>query len=201
MPAPSPFVPPPYPYARLDALKRRATEAPGGIVDLSIGTPCDPVPDVVTQTLAGAGPRWAGYPVSVGLLPLREAACGWMERRLGVSLPPSQVIACVGTKELVASLPHLLRLRDPSRDTVLYPAISYPTYEMGAILAGCRAVPVDDIASIDPADAARALMLWVNSPGNPTGELRDLEAAASWGRERNVPVLSDECYLEYTWTE
>ena len=88
----------------------------------------------------------------------------------------------------------------PDRDTVLYPAISYPTYAMGATLAGCRAVPYDATSTaIDPADAARALCLWVNMPGNPTGELDDLGAAAAWGRAHGVPVLSDECYVEFTW--
>ncbi len=114
--------------------------------------------------------------------------------------------ACVGTKEFVATLPQWLKLRTPDRDTILYPAIAYPTYEMGAVLAGCRAiaVPVDasfrlDLAAVDEADAARALALWVNSPGNPAGQLDDLAAAARWGRQRGVPVFSDECYLEFTW--
>jgi len=129
-----------------------------------------------------------------------------MERELGVSVEPSQLAACIGTKEFVAGLPHWLRLRTPSRDTVLYPAISYPSYAMGAELAGARAVPVpvgaqgrSQLSAIDPADAARALCLWVNSPGNPTGYLDDLEAAAAWGRANNVPVISDECYVEFTW--
>src|SRR5918912_4556193 len=209
MAAPAPFVPPPSPYARLDALKRRAAEAPGGIVDLSIGTPCDPVPEIVTRALASAGPRWAGYPVAAGLPPLREAASGWLERRLGVSVPPAQVVACVGTKELVASLPHALRLRDPSRDTVLYPAISYPTYEMGAILAGCRAVPVPlgegwhpDLGTVTEEDAGRALLLWLNEPGNPTGSAatsQQLMAAVEWARARGITGANDECYVEFVY--
>ena len=112
----------------------------------------------------------------------------------------------IGTKEFVATLPQWLQLRTPSRDTVLYPAVAYPTYEMGAILAGCRPVPVAitptgqlDLESIDPADADRALVLWVNSPSNPTGALDDLDAAAAWGRAHGVPVFSDECYVEFTW--
>jgi aspartate/methionine/tyrosine aminotransferase len=92
-----------------------------------------------------------------------------------------------------------LRLRTPGRDTVLYPEISYPSYAMGATLAGCRAVPYASLEAIDPADAARALCLWVNSPANPTGDLTDLSAAAAWGRAHAVPVLSDECYIEFTW--
>jgi len=196
--ASEPFVPPPYPYDRLDELKQVAAAAPGGIVDLSIGTPCDPPPDFVVEALARSGAE-RGYPASIGSPAYREAAAGWLARRLGVTVDPSAVAACVGTKELVAGIPQWLRLRNPSRDTVLYPAISYPTYAMGATLAGCRAVPFRHLDDIDPADAERALCLWVNVPSNPTGDLDDLGAAAAWGRERGIPVLSDECYVEFTW--
>jgi aspartate/methionine/tyrosine aminotransferase len=112
----------------------------------------------------------------------------------------------VGTKEFVAGTPHYLRMRRPDRDTVLYPEVSYPSYEQGAIFSGCRAVavPVDeqwriDLTAIDPDDAARALCLWVNTPGNPAGGIDDLAAAAAFGREHDVTVLSDECYIEFTW--
>jgi aspartate/methionine/tyrosine aminotransferase len=70
---------------------------------------------------------------------------------------------------------------------------------MGAVLAGCRPLPVDDLSAVGDDDAARALCLWVNSPANPTGALADLGAAAAWGRSHGVPVLSDECYAEFTW--
>lgn len=192
------FDPPPYPYDRLDDLKLAGETLAGGLVDLSIGTPCDPPPQVVLDALASSGAE-RGYPPSVGSVAYREAAVGWMARRLGVVVEPPQVAACVGTKELVAGLPQWLRLRRPHLDTVLYPAISYPTYAMGATLAGCRAVSYETLDDIDAADAARALCLWVNVPGNPTGELADLGAAAAWGRARDVPVLSDECYVEFTW--
>jgi aspartate/methionine/tyrosine aminotransferase len=108
----------------------------------------------------------------------------------------------------VGTLPQWLKLRRPDRDTVLYPAVSYPTYEMGAVLAGCRAVPVAvdadwrlDLDAVEEADADRALVLWVNSPGNPAGQLDDLGRAAAWGRSRGVPVFSDECYAEFTWAD
>jgi succinyldiaminopimelate transaminase len=205
------FVPPVYPYFRLDALKARAAEAPGGIVDLSIGTPNDPVPEVVTAALAEAGPGAAGYPRAIGGPALREAAAGWMERAFGVALDPAQVVNVIGTKELVASLPHLSRLRDPSRDTVLYPAVSYPTYAMGAELGGCRAVPVPlgegwhlDLSAVSEEDAARALLLWVNEPGNPTGSQSaagPLGDAVAWARDRGIVVASDECYVEFNWDE
>jgi aspartate/methionine/tyrosine aminotransferase len=134
-----------------------------------------------------------------------------VERRFGVGLTPDQVIACIGTKELVASLPHHLSLRDPSRDTVLYPAVSYPTYAMGATLAGLRAVPVPvddrwhlDLDAVDPADAERALVLWLNDPANPTGACAtpdEIVRNAEWGRSRGIVVASDECYAEFTYDD
>ena len=195
---PGGFVPPPYPYDRLDDLRREADALPGGAVDLSIGTPFDPPPDAVVAALGSSGAE-RGYPASVGTDAFRAAAAGWLGRRFGVTVSADQVAACVGTKEFVAGAPHWLRLRSPDRDTVLYPQVSYPSYAMGATLAGCRPVPYAALGDIAATDAARALCLWVNSPANPSGELVDLAAAAAWGREQGVPVLSDECYIEFTW--
>jgi succinyldiaminopimelate transaminase len=193
------FSPPPYPYDRLGEIVALAQRHEGGAVDLSIGTPCDPAPDAVLAALC-AGDTARGYPPSIGTPAFRAAAAAWVERRLGAQVEAdTEVAACVGTKEFVASLPQYLALRDPSRDTVLYPAISYPTYEMGATLAGRRAVPYLRLGDIDPADAGRALAIWVNSPANPSGELHDLAAAAAWGRAHGVLVVSDECYAEFTW--
>ncbi len=199
------FVPPVYPFDKLTEFAELAAAHDGGAVDLSIGTPCDPPPPEVVRAL-GHSASERGYPTSIGSAELREAAAAWMDRRLGVSVSPAAVAACVGTKELVAGVPHLLRLRRPSRDTVLYPALAYPTYEMGALLAGCRAVPVPagsdgymQLSAVAERDAERALCLWVNSPANPSGRLEDLGAAARWGRERGIPVFSDECYVEFTW--
>jgi succinyldiaminopimelate transaminase len=199
------FTPPPYPYDRLEPMKAKAAALDGGVVDLSVGTPNDPPPRFVLDALVGSDSE-RGYPPSIGTPAYREAAAAWMERRLGVTVAASDVAACIGTKEFVGTVPQYLRLRTPERDTVLYPAISYPTYEMGAILAGCRAVPVPvderwqlDLSAIAEEDAARALVLWVNTPGNPAGQIEDLAAAASWGRAHGVPVFSDECYVEFTW--
>jgi len=200
------FVPPPYPYARLDGLLAIASEHEGGAVDMSIGTPIDPPPPEVTAAFSRSGAE-RGYPSSPGSPDLRRAASRWMARRFDIAVDPDSIAACIGTKEFVGTLPQWLRLRSPDRDTILYPAISYPTYEMGAILAGCRAVPVPLdaagrllLSGIAPDDAGRALALWVNSPGNPTGVLDDLGAAAAWGRVNGVPVFSDECYVEFTWS-
>ncbi len=199
---------PPYPYDRLQGLAKLAEAHEGGMVDCSIGTPCDPPPRAAVDALASSDTE-RGYPASAGSPQLREAAAEWLTRRFGLAeVPVSSVAACVGTKELVASVPHVLRLREPGKDTVLYPAVSYPTYAMGAELAGCRAIPVPpapgrlgglDLDAIDPSDAERALVLWSNSPSNPTGGLGDLGAEAAWGRAHGVPVFSDECYAEFTW--
>jgi succinyldiaminopimelate transaminase len=201
------FIPPPYPYERLDALKRFADSLPGGLVDCSIGTPCDPVPEIAIVAAQRALADSMGYPPSAGTAALRTAAANWIDRRFGVTVDADGVGACVGTKELVASLPHVLRLRDPHRDTVLYPAISYPSYDMGATLAGCRAVPVPldddwhiDLDAIKPADAERALLLWINEPGNPSSSVAGgkwFDQVARWARERGVIVASDECYAEF----
>jgi len=202
------FVLPPYPYDRLSELSALADALPGGLVDCSIGTPCDPPLPAVIEALASSGSE-RGYPLSAGSPALRQAAAAWLERRFDLPpVPVSSVAACVGTKEFVASAAQILHLRKPERDTVLYPAVSYPTYAMGASLAGCRAVAVPappgqlgglDLAAISDSDAERALVLWSNSPSNPTGGLGDLAAESSWGRAHGVPVFSDECYAEFTW--
>ncbi len=208
MTPPKGFEPPPYPFHRLRDLEKLAQAHEGGMVDCSVGTPCDPPPAFVMEAMATSNTE-RGYPESAGSAALRRAAGEWMARRFGVEVGPEAVSACVGTKEFVASVVQYLHLRDPGRDVVLYPAVSYPTYAMGALLAGCRPVAVPPrtvegsglaLDRIDPADAERALVLWSNSPSNPTGGLDDLGAAAAWGRQHGVPVFSDECYCEFTWT-
>ena len=200
------FIPPPYPYDRLDELKASGERHPGGLVDCSIGTPIDPPPASVVAALSTSETE-RSYPPSIGTEAFREQVAAWSHTRFGVRIDSgSEVAAAVGTKEFVAGLPHWMKLRNPSRDTVLYPAVSYPSYEMGATLAGCRAVavPVNEdwsiqLESISEEDAKRALLMWVNTPGNPAGGLDDLEAVAEWGRRNDVPVFSDECYCEFTW--
>lgn len=198
------FSPPPYPYERLDALRKSAASFHGGAVDCSIGSPVDPPPSFLREELARAhGAR--GYPSSAGSLEYRSAAARWLNRRFQVDVGEMDVAACVGTKEFVASLAGYAHLRLPERDVVLYPSVSYPTYAMSAALCGLRAVPVTvtngrlDLDAVAPSDVSRALVLWSNSPSNPTGHLDDLAAAADWGRRHGVLVASDECYVDFTW--
>lgn len=201
------FEPPPLVWETLADVRAEAEGHPGGIIDLTVGTPIDPPPDLVARVLARSE-AVRSYPPSIGTADLRAAAARWVARRFGVSVDVDAVAVTIGSKELVAGLPQWLRLRRPERDTVLHPAIAYPTYAMGATLAGCRAVPVPvgpsgalDLAAVDPADADRALCLWSNSPSNPTGALDDLAAVAAWGRDHDVVVASDECYAELTWDQ
>jgi succinyldiaminopimelate transaminase len=205
------FVPPPYPHDRLAELKDVASAVAGGLVDCSVGTPVDPMPDVAVRAVVDAAGAATGYPATIGSVAYREAAAAWIARRFGCEVSPDAIVACIGTKELVASLPRALSLRDPSRDVVLYPAASYPTYEMGAILAGLRAVPVPvdeqwriDLSAVADADAARALLLWLNDPSNPTGVTAtpdEMGRSVAWARDRGILVASDECYAEFTYDD
>ncbi len=200
-----PFALPPYPYDRLIPLRKMAAAKFGEVVDMSVGAPSDAPAPAVVEALSTSGLE-RGYPPSVGIPDLRSAASEWMSTQFGVQVGIESIGATVGLKEFVAGIPHWLRHRNPEKDTVLYPAISYPSYAMGAELAHGRAVavPLDEdgqmcLDKIESADIERASLLWVNSPGNPNGALQDLEAVAEWGRSHGVPVISDECYIEFTW--
>lgn len=196
---------PPYPYDRLNELRGIAVEKFGAAVDMSIGAPFDAPPTAAVEALSTSNLE-RGYPPSIGTAEFREAAHDWMLSQFGADVSIDHIGATAGLKEFVVGAPHWLRHRNPDKDTVLYPAVSYPSYAMGAELSHGRAVavPLDtewkmDLSSVDPDDIARASVLWVNSPGNPTGAIQDLGAIADWGRSHGIPVISDECYIEFTW--
>ncbi len=197
---------PPYPYDLLDKIKNLAKQKFGSVIDLSIGTPGDPPPASVVQALNDPS-TLRGYPASKGSESFRFAASKWMSNSFNVEIAPSDIGACIGTKEFVASVPQWLRLANPSKDTILFPSLSYPTYAMGATLGGCRAVPIGidsnwrlDLGSISKQDIERSLAIWVNSPGNPAGQVEDLESIVKWAQANDIPVFSDECYSEFSWT-
>ena len=191
---------PEFPWDRLTPYADRAGAHPGGLVDLSVGTPVDPTPEVVRHALRDAADA-PGYPLTAGTAPLREAAARWLSRRLGVECPPEDVLPTIGSKELVALLPSLLGLSG----RVLFPDLAYPTYDIGARLAGCEPVAVrttDGVVDVDALDPTDAAALWVNHPANPHGALAPpghLAEVVAWGRAHGVPVLSDECYAEFGW--
>ncbi|WP_030014849.1 MULTISPECIES: succinyldiaminopimelate transaminase [Micrococcales] len=191
---------PDYPWNSLAPYRERAAEHPDGTVDLSIGTPVDPTPEVVRQALALAADA-PGYPTTQGTSEVRSAVAEWYRRRRGVGgLDESCVMPTVGSKELVAWLPFLLGLGEG--DVVVRPRVAYPTYDIGATFAGARAVAADELSDLDEATRSRVRLVWVNSPGNPTGEVRDEESLARLvreARELGAVVASDECYAELGW--
>lgn len=184
---------PDFPWDSLAPDKALAERHPGGIVDLSVGTPVDAVAPVVRAALAGPAADEPGYPTTHGPASLREALAGSLRRRFGVSVDPVSVLPTIGSKELVAWLPTLLGLG--AGDTVVIPELAYPTYEVGARIAGASFVRADGLASLGP---RRVALVWVNSPSNPTGRVlapEHLRKVVAWARERGALVASDECYL------
>jgi succinyldiaminopimelate transaminase len=184
---------PDFPWDSLAEDKALAATHPGGIVDLSVGTPVDPVPGVVRAALAGPAADVPGYPTTHGTESLRSAIAGSLARRFGVTVDPVAVLPTIGSKELVAWLPTLLGLG--ADDTVVIPELAYPTYEVGARLAGARSIRSDSTAALGP---RRVALVWLNSPSNPTGRVLPavhLRKVVDWARERGVLVASDECYL------
>ncbi len=165
-------------------------------MDLSVGTPVNPVPAVVRAALTDAADA-PGYPTTQGTHRLREMAAGWLARRHAVSTDPSAVLPVIGSKEFIAALPAMLGC-GPG-DTVVHPELAYPTYEIGARLAGATAVAADGLSALGP---RRAALVWVNSPANPTGRVlpaAHLRKMVDWARERGAVIAADECYLDLGW--
>ena len=187
---------PDYPWDQVEPYAARARQHPDGIADLSIGSPVDPTPEIIGRALADATDAHA-YPQTVGTPALREAIAEWFDRRRGVpGLEPRNVLPTIGSKELVALLPTLLGLGE--RDVVVHPCAAYPTYEIGARVAG--AIP---FASDEPDEwPAATRLVWLNSPGNPDGTVLDVEQlarAVARARELGAVIAGDECYAELGW--
>jgi succinyldiaminopimelate transaminase len=187
---------PDFPWDRLAPYAETARRHPGGMVDLSVGTPVDATPEIIRTALAEASDA-PGYPPTYGTVALREAAAGWLRRRLGVHADPAAVLPAIGTKELVAWLPTLLGLGPGDR--VVFPELAYPTYNVGARLAGAEGVATDGLLALGPQTPG---LVWINTPANPTGRVlpaEHLRKVVAWARDRGVLVISDECYIELGW--
>jgi succinyldiaminopimelate transaminase len=191
---------PDYPWEAMAPYLAKASAHPDGAVNLSIGTPVDPTPALIQEALKAAADA-PGYPTVHGTPALREAIAGWFERRRGVAgLDPRNIMPTVGSKELVAWLPLLLGLKPG--DVVVRPRVAYPTYDIGATLAGVTSVATDNLDELDDATRSRVRLIWVNSPGNPTGSVRgteSLKGLVAQARDLGAVVASDECYAELGW--
>lgn len=186
---------PEYPWDAMAPYAARAREHAGGMIDLSVGSPVDPTPEIVRRALAEATDAHA-YPATAGAPALREAIVEWFRRRRGVEVPLGGVLPSIGSKELVALLPFLLGI-GPG-EAVVFPRVAYPSYAMGAALVGADAVAADDPADWPP----HTRLVWVNSPGNPDGRVMDvpaLRAAVGRARELGAVIVGDECYAELGW--
>ncbi len=181
---------------------RQASEHPDGSVNLSIGTPVDPTAMVVQEALTEAA-NAPGYPTTQGTAQLRTAIVDWYARRRAVpDLDPGAVMPTLGSKELVAWLPTLLGLG--AGDVVVRPTVAYPTYDIGALLAGATPVAADSLEELDDETRSKVRLVWVNSPANPTGIVRSkdqLAAVVRQAREAGAVVASDECYAELGWDQ
>jgi succinyldiaminopimelate transaminase len=154
------------------------------------------VPALIRQALADASDA-PGYPLTAGTPALRAAIAGWLARACDASGEPG-VLPTIGSKELVAWLPTLLGV-GPG-DVVVIPSVCYPTYEVGALLAGATVMRSDSLTALGP--TPRVKLVWINSPSNPTGRVlpaEHLRKVVDWARERGAVVVSDECYLSLGW--
>ncbi|WP_434744115.1 succinyldiaminopimelate transaminase [Micromonospora sp. SH-82] len=189
---------PEFTWDTLEAAAALAAAHPGGLINLSIGTPVDPVPPVIRQALADASDS-PGYPLTAGTPELRRAMSAWVSRACGAGVDGLGVLPTIGSKELVAWLPTLLGIG--AGDVVVIPSVCYPTYEDGVRLVGATAVRTDSLTAVGP--TSRVRLVWLNSPGNPTGRVlppAHLRKVVDWARERGAVVASDECYLPLGWT-
>ncbi|OSC40104.1 succinyldiaminopimelate transaminase [Mycobacterium decipiens] len=188
---------PVFPWDTLAEAKALAAAHPDGLVDLSVGTPVDPVAPLIQEALAAASAA-PGYPATAGTARLRESAVAALARRYGITgLTEAAVLPVIGTKELIAWLPTLLGLG--GADLVVVPELAYPTYDIGARLAGTQVLGADSLTQLGPQSPA---LVYLNSPSNPTGRVLGvdhLRKVVEWARDRGVLLVSDECYLGLGW--
>ncbi len=204
---------PDYPWELLAPYRERAQAHPDGAVDVSIGTPVDPTPKILQDALAVATDS-PGYPTTQGTAELREAIAQWWRRRRNAAdVTADMIMPVVGSKEFIAWLPLILGLGGNggqggagggNTDVVVCPRVAYPTYAVGATLAGAEAVSADSLDELDDQTRSRVKLIYLNSPGNPTGSVLSREDLARWvrdAREIGAVIASDECYAELGWGE
>ncbi len=192
----------------LDERRRALLAAGKRLFDFGLGDPREPTPPFVKEALAKGVPAVSQYPSPFGTAALRRAAAGYLQRRFGVALDAeAQVLACAGAKEAIFHLP-LAFAGDARRRKVVMPDPGYPTYEVGARLAGLEPVKVPLAAGrgflLEPEDVGEetlreTLVFWLSYPHNPTGAVAPLDYLRRVGdaaRRHGFVVASDECYAD-----
>lgn len=187
---------PVFPWDTLAQARVTANAHPDGIVDLSVGTPVDASPAVARRALEAAS-QAPGYPTTWGTPTLRAAIIAYLGARWAAQgLTDRNVLPVIGTKELVAGLPQQLGLGPD--DLVVIPTTAYPTYDVGARLAGCQIQLCDDPDAVE----GRPSLIWINSPANPHGAIAPEPLLKRWigfARSQGALLASDECYGEFGW--
>jgi LL-diaminopimelate aminotransferase len=193
-----------YPLLRLDERRRALQETGTELFDFGTGDPREPTDEKIRQALIGGVPKSSRYPTTSGKRELREAFCGWMERRHGVTLDPeSEVLPATGSKEAIFHAPLAFLYHSHGRRGVTYGTPGYPVYERGTLFAGGETLPVGlkgengFLLSSEAVDPESTRILWINYPHNPTGATASyeyLERVAGFCREHDILLFSDECY-------
>jgi succinyldiaminopimelate transaminase len=193
-----------YPLLRLDERRWELEEKGVDLFDFGTGDPREPTDTKIRHALIDGVPEISRYPSTTGKQRLREAFCGWMERRHGVELDPeSEVLPATGSKEAIFHAPLAFLHHSHERRGVAYGTPGYPVYGRGTLLAGGEALPVklkwEDGFLLQPRaiDPERTRILWINYPHNPTGAAATyeyLEGVVEFCRRHDILLFSDECY-------
>ena len=193
-----------YPLLRLDERRWELEEKGLDLFDFGTGDPREPTDGKIRRALIEGVPEISRYPSTTGKQGLREAFCGWMKRRHGVTLDPeSDVLPATGSKEAIFHAPLAFLHHSQERRGVVYGTPGYPVYERGALLSGGEALPVElkwengFLLQPEAIDPERTRILWINYPHNPTGATATyeyLESVVEFCREHDILLFSDECY-------
>jgi LL-diaminopimelate aminotransferase len=195
-----------YPLLRLDERRQELEEKGTELFDFGTGDPREPTDEKIRQALVDGVPEVSRYPSTPGKRSLREAFCGWMQRRHGVTLDPeSEVLPATGSKEAIFHAPLAFLHHSHERRGVAYGTPGYPVYERGTLYAGGEALPVElkgengFLLPPETVDPERTRILWINYPHNPTGvpaTYEYLERVVEFCRRHDILLFSDECYNE-----
>jgi len=202
---------PPYLFAEIDKIKKKARDEGRDIIDLGVGDPDKPTPMHIIDKLhqAASDPQNHRYAMDMGLLKLRETIADWYKRRFDVSLDPEkEILPLIGSKEGIAHIPLAFINHG---DEVLVPDPCYPPYKSGTILAG--GVPylmpllaengfLPDLDAIDYQVAKRAKIMFLNYPNNPTSAIATEEffkKAIEFANENDIIICHDAAYSEMSY--